>query len=125
MLAVQDASNPQGEFAPITPDRPLKAGDELIAAGRPQDVRRFTQELESWTDGAGAAQSERTGNVRARASGADFRAHLLDSLDVAIELGRYVMNHFAVAKCASLPPTAVSPSLSAASSARRFSSSEF
>jgi len=46
ILAVQDAGNPQGEFAPISPDRPLKAGDELIAAGRPQDIRRFTHELE-------------------------------------------------------------------------------
>jgi CBS domain-containing protein len=46
VLAVQDADNPEGEFAPITPDRPLKAGDQLIAAGRAQDVRRFTHELE-------------------------------------------------------------------------------
>jgi CIC family chloride channel protein len=46
VLAVQDASNPDGGFAPITPDHPLKESDELIAAGRPQDIRRFTQELE-------------------------------------------------------------------------------
>jgi CIC family chloride channel protein len=47
VLAVQDANNPDGGFAPITPDRPLKEGDELIAAGRPQDIRQFTHELES------------------------------------------------------------------------------
>jgi CBS domain-containing protein len=46
VLAVQDANNPDGGFAPITPDRPLKEGDALIAAGRPQDIRHFTQELE-------------------------------------------------------------------------------
>ena len=60
VLAVQDAGNPDGEFSPISPDRPLKAGDELIAAGRPQDVRQFTHELENMespgTPGA-AAQS--------------------------------------------------------------------
>jgi CIC family chloride channel protein len=47
VLAVQDANSPDGGFAPITPDRPLKEGDELIAAGRPQDIRQFTHELES------------------------------------------------------------------------------
>jgi CBS domain-containing protein len=47
VLAVQDANNLDSGFAPITPDRPLKEGDELIAAGRPQDIRQFTQELES------------------------------------------------------------------------------
>ena len=47
VLAVQDANNPGSGFSPITPDRPLKEGDELIAAGRPQDIRQFTQELES------------------------------------------------------------------------------
>ncbi|HZC45881.1 MAG TPA: TrkA C-terminal domain-containing protein [Candidatus Acidoferrum sp.] len=46
VLAVQGVGNPDVGFAPITPDRPLKEGDELIAAGRPQDIRRFTQELE-------------------------------------------------------------------------------
>src|SRR6202040_1166282 len=46
VLAVQDANNPDGGFAPITPDRPLKEGDELIAAGRSQDIRQFTHELE-------------------------------------------------------------------------------
>jgi chloride channel protein, CIC family len=47
VLAVQDANNLDSGFAPITPDRPLKEGDELIAAGRPQDIRQFTHELES------------------------------------------------------------------------------
>jgi CIC family chloride channel protein len=56
VLAVQDAGNPGGGFAPITPDRPLKEGDELIAAGRPQDIRQFTHELES-VQPAGAART--------------------------------------------------------------------
>lgn len=56
VLAVQDANNPDGGFAPITPDRPLKQGDELIAAGRPQDIRQFTHELET-VESAGAARS--------------------------------------------------------------------
>jgi chloride channel protein, CIC family len=47
VLAVQDAGNPDGGFAPITPDRALKEGDELIAAGRPQEIRQFSHELES------------------------------------------------------------------------------
>jgi predicted transcriptional regulator len=46
VLAVQDAGNPEGGFAPITPDRPLKEGDELVVAGRSQDIRQFTRELE-------------------------------------------------------------------------------
>jgi CBS domain-containing protein len=56
VLAVQNAGNPDGGFAPITPDRPLKEGDELIAAGRPQDIRQFTHELES-AQPAGAART--------------------------------------------------------------------
>jgi chloride channel protein, CIC family len=47
VLAVQDAGNPEAGFAPITPDRKLKEGDELVVAGRSQDVRQFTRELES------------------------------------------------------------------------------
>ena len=62
VLAVQDAGNPQGGFAPITPDRPLKAGDELIAAGRPQDIRQFTHELENAV--AGAALRLRSGSEK-------------------------------------------------------------
>jgi chloride channel protein, CIC family len=65
VLAVQDANNPDGGFAPITPDHPLKADDELIAAGRPQDIRQFTHELESLQPAAKAsvpAQSGGAGN---------------------------------------------------------------
>jgi CIC family chloride channel protein len=47
VLAVQDANNPDSGFAPIAPDRPLKEGDELVVAGRSQDIRQFTHELES------------------------------------------------------------------------------
>ncbi|MFZ2060360.1 MAG: chloride channel protein [Candidatus Binatus sp.] len=47
VLAVQDANNPDSGFAPIAPDRPLKPGDELVVAGRSQDIRQFTHELES------------------------------------------------------------------------------
>jgi CIC family chloride channel protein len=46
VLAVQDAGNPEAGFAPITPDRALKAGDELVVAGRSQDIRQFTRALE-------------------------------------------------------------------------------
>jgi len=56
VLAIQDAGNPGGGFAPIVPDRPLKEGDELIAAGRPQDIRQFTHELEG-AEPAGAARA--------------------------------------------------------------------
>lgn len=47
VLAVQDAGNPEAGFAPIAPDRPLKEGDELVAAGRSQDIRQFTRALEA------------------------------------------------------------------------------
>ncbi len=92
VLAVQDANNRDGGFAPITPDRPLKEGDELIAAGRPQDIRQFTTragERGSRGRGASLSSGERIGkDVGARSSGADFRAHLLDRVDVALELRR-------------------------------------
>jgi Trk K+ transport system NAD-binding subunit len=52
VLAVQDAGRADAGFSPISPDRPLKAGDELIAAGRPQDIRQFTRELEGGETGA-------------------------------------------------------------------------
>jgi CIC family chloride channel protein len=45
VLAVQDASDPVAGFAPIAPDRALKSGDLIIAAGRPADLRRFEREL--------------------------------------------------------------------------------
>ena len=57
VLAVQDANNPDSGFAPITPDRPLKEGDELVAAGRSQDIRQFTHELESIEPAAAARVS--------------------------------------------------------------------
>jgi CIC family chloride channel protein len=46
VLAVQDANNAEGGFTPIAPDRALKAGDEIVAAGRPSDIRNFVRELE-------------------------------------------------------------------------------
>jgi len=61
VLAVQDAGNPDGGFAPITPDHPLKEGDELIAAGRPQDIRRFTEELERVEPAAVAREAVQAG----------------------------------------------------------------
>ena len=57
VLAVRDAGNRDGGFAPITPDRPLKTGDELIAAGRPQDIRQFTRELDSVEPAAGPTRA--------------------------------------------------------------------
>ncbi|MGA7873622.1 MAG: chloride channel protein, partial [Candidatus Binatus sp.] len=56
VLAVQEANKPDGGFAPMTPDRPLKEGDELITAGRPQDIRQFAHELENG-EPAGAARA--------------------------------------------------------------------
>jgi chloride channel protein, CIC family len=66
VLAVQDANNPDSGFAPITPDRPLKEGDELVAAGRSQDIRHFMHELESIESAAAArasAQSSGSGKT--------------------------------------------------------------
>ena len=51
VLAVQDEGNPEVGFAPITPDRALKEGDELLVAGRSQDVRQFTRSLEDGAPG--------------------------------------------------------------------------
>jgi CIC family chloride channel protein len=52
VLAVQDANNAEGGFAPIAPDRALKAGDEIVAAGRPSDIRNFERDLERSGDTA-------------------------------------------------------------------------
>jgi len=52
VLAVQDAGRANAGFSPISPDRALREGDELIAAGRPQDIRQFTRELEGGEPGA-------------------------------------------------------------------------
>jgi len=46
VLAIQDGKQPDSGFAPIAPDRRLKAGDTIVASGRPADLRRFTRELE-------------------------------------------------------------------------------
>ncbi|HEY6420050.1 MAG TPA: chloride channel protein [Candidatus Binataceae bacterium] len=46
VLAVQDADNADAGFIPIAPDRSLKSGDLIVAAGRPADLRRFVRELE-------------------------------------------------------------------------------
>lgn len=52
VLAVQDASDPIAGFSPIAPDRPLKPGDLIIAAGRPGDLRHFERELAGIEDRA-------------------------------------------------------------------------
>jgi len=49
VLAVQDADNADAGFIPIAPDRSLKSGDLIVAAGRPADLRRFVRELERAT----------------------------------------------------------------------------
>ncbi|HJU27612.1 MAG TPA: TrkA C-terminal domain-containing protein, partial [Candidatus Binataceae bacterium] len=47
VLAVQDGSDPESGFAPIAPDRKLREGDLIIAAGRSPDLRRFINELQT------------------------------------------------------------------------------
>ncbi|HLK85574.1 MAG TPA: chloride channel protein [Candidatus Binataceae bacterium] len=46
VLAVQNAGASEDGFVPITPDYRLAAGDTLMAAGRPGDLRRFVRGLE-------------------------------------------------------------------------------
>jgi CIC family chloride channel protein len=46
VLAIQDGTDPESGFSPLGPDRALKAGDLIVAAGRPVDLRRFQRELE-------------------------------------------------------------------------------
>ncbi|HVB81831.1 MAG TPA: chloride channel protein [Candidatus Binataceae bacterium] len=46
VLAVQKAGESGEGFVPISPDRKLDAGDTIMAAGRPPDLRRFVRELE-------------------------------------------------------------------------------
>jgi CIC family chloride channel protein len=46
ILAVQDGTAPDNGFVPITPDRRLRAGDTLMAAGRHSDLRNFVRALE-------------------------------------------------------------------------------
>jgi K+/H+ antiporter YhaU regulatory subunit KhtT len=46
VLAIQDAGDPESGFAPLGPDRALKPGDLIVAAGRPADLRRFIRDLD-------------------------------------------------------------------------------
>ncbi len=46
VLAVQNAGAGDDGFVPITPDYRLAAGDTIMAAGRPSDLRRFVRGLE-------------------------------------------------------------------------------
>jgi len=47
VLAVQDVSDQGQGFVPLAPDRRLKEGDLIVAAGRPPDIRQFARALES------------------------------------------------------------------------------
>jgi CIC family chloride channel protein len=46
VLAIQDGGDPDSGFAPLGPDRVLKPGDLIVAAGRPADLRSFIRDLE-------------------------------------------------------------------------------
>lgn len=46
VLAVRNRDDPQAGFVPIAPDRALKAGDELIVAGRAPGLRQFARQLQ-------------------------------------------------------------------------------
>jgi chloride channel protein, CIC family len=46
VLALRSIKNPDAGFTPITPDGTLNAGDLIITAGRPGDIRKFERELE-------------------------------------------------------------------------------
>jgi CIC family chloride channel protein len=46
VLASRSSDDPAAGFAPVSPDQKLHAGDLLVAAGRPSDIRRFTRQLE-------------------------------------------------------------------------------
>ncbi len=56
VLAVQDVSDPEAGFVPLTPDRRLKEGDLIVAAGRPPDIRQFARTLESGGEAAPVQQ---------------------------------------------------------------------
>ena len=45
VLALRDVDDPESGFVPISPDRPLKARDLLVIAGRASDLRRFARAL--------------------------------------------------------------------------------
>ena len=46
VLAIQSGDVSGAGFQPVAPDRKLNAGDLLVAAGRPGDLRRFSRELQ-------------------------------------------------------------------------------
>ncbi|MGH7249276.1 MAG: cation:proton antiporter regulatory subunit, partial [Pseudomonadota bacterium] len=56
VLALRSINDPDGGFVPVSPDRRLKAGDVIVAAGRPVDIRRFERELEQGAAASAAAQ---------------------------------------------------------------------
>jgi CIC family chloride channel protein len=58
VLAVQDASDPQSGFAPPDPDRKLRAGELIVVAGRPADLRRFVRALSGEQAAKGARAAE-------------------------------------------------------------------
>jgi CIC family chloride channel protein len=45
VMAIRDVDDPDSGFVPISPDRPLKAGDIIVIAGRTSDLRRFSRSL--------------------------------------------------------------------------------
>jgi CIC family chloride channel protein len=46
VLALRNVDDPESGFVPISPDRPLKAGDLMVIAGRASDLRRFSRALD-------------------------------------------------------------------------------
>jgi K+/H+ antiporter YhaU regulatory subunit KhtT len=59
VLAIQDGGEPDGGFAPLGPDRALKPGDLIVAAGRPADLRRFIRELDGVSSDGNAGRENR------------------------------------------------------------------
>ncbi len=47
VLALQERGDSNAGFVPVAPDRRLKAGDLIVVAGRPADIRRFQRALEA------------------------------------------------------------------------------
>jgi CIC family chloride channel protein len=46
VLALQDGGDAEAGFVPVAPDRALKSGDVILAAGHAADLRRFSRELD-------------------------------------------------------------------------------
>jgi CIC family chloride channel protein len=46
VLAIRDVDDLESGFVPVSPDRALKTGDQLVIAGRASDLRRFSRSLE-------------------------------------------------------------------------------